>query len=200
MGEPKSKTDILAYFKDYRKEVLSDRKHNAQAVIRRTKRNPSSSATESLAAHLIKDGLIMKDKGFGSNPSVELRGRGKNNGDNNKRCDVLVNGRSKVEVKATTSVSGFTSKSKTNKEVFALIHLDLHDWTDSGSDYIKVTVHYDPNAIKTHKIHANGETKMYLGEENKKALLAGQSKTYEIHLRNFLSPSQDVENPFFTYE
>lgn len=154
--------------------------------IRQKGPNISDQCTESFVYHLLKDRKIL-NREIPFIDTLERRGNVKGTEDG---ADIVINGRTKIEVKATTSKTGFTSASLNNKNVFAAVFLDFHDNIKNGSEYIKVYVLKDPQSFKKKVIETTKEEKLTMLEEVAFAKKYGMCDELDVHINEYLINSQ----------
>jgi len=150
--------DIQVYLRDYIEIRNLKKMMNKNKRYRQKNDNISCEATEDMAKLLIQQRQLLPDR-YGDTPLVESTGR------NNKQKsnDLYINGKHKIEVKATTSEDLFTTVSKNNLDCDLWIWLDFSKVVEGVCDYVEIHIIKNPGQnIKPWKIETNNELKITL--------------------------------------
>lgn len=163
-------------------DIINELAVSEQNIIRQKLPNISDQATESLAWHLVKDRKILNDE----IPVLDYLERRGNTTGTEEGADLVANGRTKIEVKSTSSKTGFTSASLNNKNVHAALFCDFYEHLKKGSEYIKIYALKDPQSFKKKIIETTGEEKLSMIKEVELAKKYGVCEEIQVHLGEYL--------------
>jgi len=186
--------DIFEYLK-FEKEIRWNiRKHTGR--IQSHIPNFQENASESLACHIIKGGIILPQ--LSPITSIKRCGRGGKSKSGEPKSDVLVNDFHKIEVKATTSSEGTVTTSESNYDAFAWLWFDFRPYFNSQSNIIPIHVVTNPKQCITTKKYVEKlkQTKVNLKSAIGDAKKTGNYEYAEINLKT-LAVMEDISKRFW---
>lgn len=182
-------SQIRNYFIDIKSDRENVKKYNESHLLKKKVGNISEEATESLAYNLIVNGIILKEA-FEKTGIYSIKRKGK------KGKDILVNDFFTVEVKGTSSKSGFITTSKSNFKSSAWIWFDIKPFFENQQNIV-VYVIKNPKCLNPYKIEANGESKFSL--KKAKEIAKNNNCLEEVVLDfNTFGVKTKKENSFFS--
>ena len=181
-----SKEEIIKYLL-FEKESRFQREQYA-GVIKPKTPNLSEAASEALAAHLIKDGDILKEL----QPIISIELLGKNG------KDILVNKYHKIEVKGTSCIEGCVTTSASNFESFAWVWLDFKPFFNSDNHIIDIHVIKNPKmSIKSKRyVKTLNEYKLSLKNAIGDAIKTNNYEYLQFNLKTMLT-LEDISKRWF---